>query len=424
MRNFIILLALVVVVPFPTLAQNAPSTSTTSTIKNDRPARAALKFTRTLSKGMKGNDIQALQAYLKLLPDIYPDGSVTGYFGNTTETAIKKLQAREGLVNPTTAGKEYGAVGPQTLAKINALVARGSTPKPIPPKSTTEMTKPTLATTSLPTSPPPATTTRATPPPALPVRDTKPPIRSQGSPVNTLPITTTQVKISLTTDEPARCYWSNTLNTFYDSMATSFSTTGSTTHSFILSPVPIGDYAFFVKCRDRVANTNTSDYPIVFSVEHRYSDRDDNVPRVFMSFPTDGDTMIEGPVTLSAAAADNGRVVDVNFFLNSQNLNAEDTTAPFAIRVMLTPGSYDVFAVARDEYGNRATSTKAAFSVTAKPQASTQSTSATYAFSGPTTPILISLILPHTLFSPLNPNLAAAAYTWPTLFKFFSKFLR
>ena len=324
---------------------------------NDAAALPALKPARTLHKGMSGSDVQTLQKYLTLMPDLYPAGSVTGYFGSATEAAIKLLQVREGLVDPKTAGAEYGTVGPKTLATIRKIVLQGS------PATTTPQTAPKPTATSTPAT---ATSTLAAPKAALPVRDTTAPIRSFGSPSNTLSTGASEIKISLMTNEPARCYWSNSPNTPFGEMATSFSITGGLTHSFVIKNITYGDYAFFVKCRDQYVNTNTSDYPIIFSIERRYSGRDYDSPRVFMSSPTNGDSIAEGRVSLSAAAADNAGVVGVNFFLNGYDLNAEDTVPPFGIAVMLGPGAYRAFAVARDAGGNRATSTQVAFTVTPK----------------------------------------------------------
>ena len=324
-------------------------------------ARAELTFKRSLWRGMSGSDVKALQESLSKIPGIYDGGSATGYFGASTDTAVRRLQVREGVVSIMSEAAGYGIVGQKTLAKINEILLRGSTVA----TSSQIASKP--AATSTPIM---ATSTKAAPKAVLPVRDTAPPVRSFGSPSNTLPTGAAEIKISLMTNESARCYWSNSPNTPFGEMATPFSTTGGLTHSFTARNVTMGDYAFFVKCRDQYVNTNTSDYPIIFSIERRYSGRDYDSPRVFMSSPTDGDSIAEGRISLSAAAADNAGVTGVNFFLNKYDLNAEDTTSPFGIAVMLVPGSYSTFAVARDADGNRATSTPVAFTVTPKAEAS------------------------------------------------------
>lgn len=206
-----------------------------------------------------------------------------------------------------------------------------------------------------------------------PTKDTTPPIRANGSPSNVLPLSIlpTKITVSLTTNEPARCYWANTPNVPFDLMTPSFAVTGDTVHILQIALTTTGDYAYFVKCRDSAMNANTSDYPILFSVEHKISGKDPYLPRVFMSAPTNNDVFTEGLVTLSAAASDNGGVQGVRFFLNSQDLGVEDTTSPFALTVMLPPGRYSVYAIARDGDGNSATSPTVSFSVIPKVASST-----------------------------------------------------
>lgn len=55
------------------------------------------QLTIASKKGSSGENVKELQAFLKQLPDVYPQGLVTGFFGSMTENAIKKLQAKFGL---------------------------------------------------------------------------------------------------------------------------------------------------------------------------------------------------------------------------------------------------------------------------------------------------------------------------------------
>jgi peptidoglycan hydrolase-like protein with peptidoglycan-binding domain len=48
-------------------------------------------FTKNLRLGSTGEEVSQLQKYLTGLPEIYPPGLVTGYFGALTEKAIKKF---------------------------------------------------------------------------------------------------------------------------------------------------------------------------------------------------------------------------------------------------------------------------------------------------------------------------------------------
>jgi murein L,D-transpeptidase YcbB/YkuD len=76
------------------------------------PANATT-FTRGLTVGSRGDDVTALQ---KILKDegVYPDGLVTGYFGQATRAAVKKFQAKYGIA-------QVGNVGPTTRAKLNEI---------------------------------------------------------------------------------------------------------------------------------------------------------------------------------------------------------------------------------------------------------------------------------------------------------------
>jgi len=52
-------------------------------------------------------EIKALQSFLRLIPNIYPERLVTGYFGSKTENAVKRLQkqldiSQTGRMDPTT----------------------------------------------------------------------------------------------------------------------------------------------------------------------------------------------------------------------------------------------------------------------------------------------------------------------------------
>jgi len=81
--------------------------------------KGTLKLLGQLREGMTGEDVKLLQEILATDPDIYPEGLVTGYFGNLTKNAVKKFQKIAGL-------EQVGAVGPKTLSKINELLTEGA----------------------------------------------------------------------------------------------------------------------------------------------------------------------------------------------------------------------------------------------------------------------------------------------------------
>lgn len=86
--------------------------------------KAEIRFTKILRKGMSGDEVRQLQEFLKSFSDIYPEGLVTGYFGQATERAVKKFQEQnaEDILNPSGLTQSTGIVGRATIAKLNELV--------------------------------------------------------------------------------------------------------------------------------------------------------------------------------------------------------------------------------------------------------------------------------------------------------------
>jgi peptidoglycan hydrolase-like protein with peptidoglycan-binding domain len=75
-------------------------------------------ITRTLLRGMQGEDVRAVQQFL-ISQGLLAADSVTGFFGPLTEGAVKAWQASNGIVSsgtPITTG--YGSVGPRTRAAM------------------------------------------------------------------------------------------------------------------------------------------------------------------------------------------------------------------------------------------------------------------------------------------------------------------
>lgn len=85
-------------------------------------------ITNSLDQGDSGSQVTELQTYLATNASIYPSGLITGYFGPLTRAAVERFQTAQSIVSsgsPTTTG--YGRVGPQTMARINALMGGGGT---------------------------------------------------------------------------------------------------------------------------------------------------------------------------------------------------------------------------------------------------------------------------------------------------------
>ena len=68
-----------------------------------------------LNPGARNDEVMDLQKLLAKDPEIYPEGTVSGFYGPKTTAAVKKFQAKYGL--PT-----VGRVGPATMAKLNEVL--------------------------------------------------------------------------------------------------------------------------------------------------------------------------------------------------------------------------------------------------------------------------------------------------------------
>lgn len=92
-----------------------------SSTKSDlEEVKAEVKFTKTLARGARGDDVKELQKFLSLkFPDLFSQTLITGYYGAKTEAAVRKLQEEQGL-------DTVGVVGPKTLIKLNELVTQGA----------------------------------------------------------------------------------------------------------------------------------------------------------------------------------------------------------------------------------------------------------------------------------------------------------
>lgn len=84
-----------------------------------------VKIDTRLSLGARGEQVRHLQQLLASDPTLYPEGLVTSYFGPATYEAVKRLQAKLKL-------EQVGVVGPQTIARINEILAAAGVTTEIP----------------------------------------------------------------------------------------------------------------------------------------------------------------------------------------------------------------------------------------------------------------------------------------------------
>jgi len=65
----------------------------------------------TLEVGARGDKVKTLQAVLAADSTVYPEGIISGYYGNLTTAAVKRYQKKYGI-------EQAGNVGPKTLMKL------------------------------------------------------------------------------------------------------------------------------------------------------------------------------------------------------------------------------------------------------------------------------------------------------------------
>lgn len=88
----------------------------------------AFQFKSNLQLGNQGAEVEALQKCLAKDAEIYPEGEITGYFGNKTKTAVIKFQEKyiETILKPSGLTAGTGDVRKSTIAKLNELCAAPS----------------------------------------------------------------------------------------------------------------------------------------------------------------------------------------------------------------------------------------------------------------------------------------------------------
>lgn len=85
--------------------------------------KPTFQFKSDLAAGSQGKEVEELQKCLARDPAVYPDGSVTGHFGDKTKSAVVAFQEKYADEILTAAGlkRGNGKVGPATRAKLNSL---------------------------------------------------------------------------------------------------------------------------------------------------------------------------------------------------------------------------------------------------------------------------------------------------------------
>lgn len=88
----------------------------------------AFQFKSNLQVGSQGNEVQELQKCLAKDPEVYPEGEVTGYFGEKTKEAVINFQEKykEEILEPYELTQGTGRVLKSTRDKLNQLCVPAS----------------------------------------------------------------------------------------------------------------------------------------------------------------------------------------------------------------------------------------------------------------------------------------------------------
>ncbi|MBU0547128.1 peptidoglycan-binding protein [Patescibacteria group bacterium] len=83
----------------------------------------SFQFESNLEVGSKGNEVTELQKCLAQFQDVYPEGEVSGYFGQQTKAAVTKFQEKYSseILTPNGLTQGTGKTGKSTRAKLNEL---------------------------------------------------------------------------------------------------------------------------------------------------------------------------------------------------------------------------------------------------------------------------------------------------------------
>ena len=254
------------------------------------------------------------------------DNSSQGIFTDTSATRLDEINNMNGAI----AGRGSTSVydHQHDYFKVRTLAARGTTlppPPPPPPPTTSDIISPTVSITS--------------PVSGSTVSGTSVTLSANAS--DNIGVSGVQFRLdssNLGTEDTSAPY------------SITWNTTGSTDGSHTLTAV----------ARDAAGNTTISP-GVTVTVSNVVAPPpvDTIVPTVSITTPTNVSTVSGSSVTVSANASDNLGVSGVQFRLDSINLGAEDTSAPYSIvwnTTSATNGSHALTAVARDAAGNTTTS--------------------------------------------------------------------
>lgn len=208
--------------------------------------------------------------------------------------------------------------------------------------------------------------------------DSTPPVRSAGSPSGTLAAGTTSTTLSLTTDESATCKYGTVAATAYADIASTFSTTGGTSHSQSLTGLTPVSYTYYVRCQDVPGNADTDDYTISFTIPP-----DTTAPSIPTNLTATATTTSQIGLSWTASTDD---IAVTGYSIYRGGLPLASTTLTTYYNTGLTPSTlYSYTVSAYDAAANDSVATGAATATTADPQTYYLSTTGSDSTNGLTT---------------------------------------
>lgn len=102
--------------PAPVAPVENQTAKNSAKVETPSVAHAITTFTRSLKKGLRGDDVSKLQEMLAGIGGVYPEATVSGFFGDATRKAVGRFQEKYGIAEP--GGPGYGEAGPKTRAKL------------------------------------------------------------------------------------------------------------------------------------------------------------------------------------------------------------------------------------------------------------------------------------------------------------------
>lgn len=117
--------------PTPTPSSTTPSASPSPVAQVVSPV-----FNTALKYGITSDEVKRLQELFAADPEIYPEGIISGWFGQLTRKAVQKFQCKYDIVcsgDEATTG--YGSLGPKTRAKIQEVFSGQAPATPAVPET-------------------------------------------------------------------------------------------------------------------------------------------------------------------------------------------------------------------------------------------------------------------------------------------------